>query len=47
VNVLSARRFDKARAVGAKLLEQKPDESISSPAMEILLSRRPPAKSLK
>lgn len=46
VNVFSARRFDKARAVGAKLLEQKPDESISTPASEILLGRRPPAKSL-
>jgi hypothetical protein len=47
VNVGSVRRFDQARAIGAKLLEQNGAESISAPSLEILLARRPPAKSLK
>jgi hypothetical protein len=47
VNVVSIRRFDEARARGAKLLEQKPAESISAPAMEILLRKRGPAKPFK
>jgi hypothetical protein len=47
VNVPSVRRFDEARAKGAKILEQKPDKSISAPALEILLQKRKPAKSLK
>lgn len=32
VNVASVRPFDQARAVSAKLLEQKPDESVRAPA---------------
>lgn len=36
VNVASVRRFDEARVEGARLLEQKPDESISANPMEIL-----------
>jgi hypothetical protein len=47
VNVPSIRRFDEARAKGAKTLEQKPDESISSPVFEILLQTRKSAKCLK
>jgi hypothetical protein len=47
VNVVSARRFDEARAKGAKLLEQKEAKSISVAALEILLRRGNPAKSLK
>ena len=47
VNVPSIRRFDEARAIGAKILEQKPDESISAPALEILLQSKKSAKSLK
>jgi hypothetical protein len=47
VNVPSIRRFDEARAIGAKILEQKPDESISGPVLEILLQKRNSAKPLK
>jgi hypothetical protein len=47
VNIPSVRRFDEHRAKGAKILEQKPDKSISSPALEILLRKRKPANPLK
>jgi hypothetical protein len=46
VNIPSVRRFDEHRAKGAKILEQKPDKSISSPALEILLRKRKPANPL-
>jgi hypothetical protein len=45
-NVASVRRFDEARTVGAKLLEQRPDKSVTS-ALVTLLKERKPAKSLK
>jgi hypothetical protein len=47
VNVASIRRFDAARAKGAKLLEQKGLESIAITPLAILLERRKPAKPLK
>jgi hypothetical protein len=47
VNVVSARRFDEARAKGAKLLEQKPDESVTATALVTLLDAARSAKSLK
>jgi hypothetical protein len=47
VNVASIRRFDAARAKGAKLLEQKGVESIAITPLAILLERRKPAKPLK
>lgn len=47
VNVASVRRFDEARAIGAKKLEQKPSESVTAPALVTLLAKRPTAKSLK
>jgi hypothetical protein len=46
VNVASARRFDEARAKGAKLLEQSGDKSISPTPREILLGKGKPAKPL-
>jgi hypothetical protein len=39
VNVPSVRRFDDNRTVGAKRLERKPSESISSEPQEILLGK--------
>ena len=33
VNIASVRRFDDARAVGARMLEQKPTESVTAPAL--------------
>ena len=45
-NVASARRFDQARAAGAKVLEQKPAKSISGGQNEILFQKREPAKPL-
>jgi hypothetical protein len=39
VNVESVRRFDQARAAGAKLLEQKPDKSIREPTLLILFQK--------
>jgi hypothetical protein len=39
VNVASVKRFDVARAVGAKVLEQKTDKSISVSPVEILLRK--------
>jgi hypothetical protein len=40
VNVSSVRRFDEARAAGARILEQKPTKSICTPALEILQQER-------
>ena len=39
VNVASVRRFDEARAVGAKKLEQKPDESVREPVLLTLFEK--------
>ena len=47
VNVSSARRFDDARAKGAKELERKEVKSIPSTPLGILSERRKPAKPLK
>jgi hypothetical protein len=47
VNVVSARRFDEARSKGAKLLEQRPDESVTSTALVTLLAVARPAKPLE
>jgi hypothetical protein len=47
VNVASVRRFDQARTVGAKLLEQNETKGVSASGMEILLGNRKPGKSLK
>jgi len=47
VNVASVKRFDEARTVGARVLEQNTTKSISVPAWEILLEKREPAKPLK
>jgi hypothetical protein len=38
VNVPSVRRFDEARAIGAKKLEQKPDESVGEPVLLTLFA---------
>jgi hypothetical protein len=40
VNVSSVRRFDEARAAGARILEQKPTKIICTPAFEILQQER-------
>jgi hypothetical protein len=47
VNVASVRRFDEARAKGARLLEQKPDKSVRAPDFLTLLKIEKAAKSLK
>ncbi len=47
VNVTSARRYDEARAIGAKKLEQKTHESVTAPPLVTLLKQRRNAKSLK
>ena len=47
VNVASVRRFDEARAMGARILEQKPDESVTTPDLVTLLGAGKSAKSLK
>jgi hypothetical protein len=48
VNVASGRhRLDQARAKGAVLMEQKPDESVTSPAFVTLLGLMKLAKPLK
>ena len=44
VNVASVRRFDEARTVGAKNLEQKPDKSVREPALLTLLKNPRAAK---
>jgi hypothetical protein len=46
-HVASVRRFDEARATGARLLEQRPDESVTSTALVTLLKTRRSSKSLK
>jgi hypothetical protein len=40
VNVVSVRRFDEARVVGAKKLEQKPDESVREPVLLTLFEKQ-------
>jgi hypothetical protein len=47
VNVVSVRRFDEARAIGAKILEQKPDKSVTSTALVTLQKAAKAAKLLK
>src|SRR5262249_44795627 len=47
LNVASVRRFDQARLIGAKKLEQRPDESVGEPALLALLKTVGSAKSLK
>jgi len=47
VNVASVRRYDQARAIGARKLEQKPSESVTAPALVTLLEKRTAPKSLK
>ncbi len=47
VNVHSVRQFDKARVIGAKKLEQKPDKSVREPALLTLFKTSKGAKSLK
>jgi hypothetical protein len=47
VNVGSVRRFDKARVIGAKILEQRADESVTAPPLVTLLQQRRDRKSLK
>jgi hypothetical protein len=44
VNTVSVRRFDEARAAGAKLLEQKTDESVRTPVLLTLLKNGAGAK---
>jgi hypothetical protein len=47
VNQASVRRFDEARAIGAKVLEQRADESVTAPPLVTLLKERRKAKPLK
>lgn len=47
VNIPSVRRFDQARAIGAKILEQRADESVTPPPLVTLLQQRRERKSLK
>jgi hypothetical protein len=44
VNVASVRRFDEARAIGAKKLEQKPDKSVREPVLLTLFKNSGGAK---
>jgi hypothetical protein len=46
-NVVSARRFDEARVVGAKLLEQNREKSVTAPDLVTLLRNGASTKSLK
>jgi hypothetical protein len=46
-NVASVRRFDEARAVGARLLEQNRAKSVTAPDLVTLLESRKAAKPLK
>jgi hypothetical protein len=46
VNVGSVRRFDKARVIGAKILERRADESVTAPPLVTLLKQRRERKSL-
>ena len=45
-NVASVRRFDEARVIGARLLEQKPAKSVTAPDLVTLLETRRAAKLL-
>ncbi len=47
VNVASVRRFDEARAIGARILEQRPDESVTPNGLVTLLGNTKIAKPLK
>jgi hypothetical protein len=47
VNTASVRRFDEARTIGARILEQRPDESVTSTALVTLLNAAKAAKPLK
>jgi hypothetical protein len=47
VNVPSVRRYDQARVIGAKNLEQKPDKSVREPVLLTLFKNSKGAKSLK
>ena len=47
VNVASVRRFDQARAKGAKVLERRADESVTAPPLVTLLKQRREPKCLK
>jgi hypothetical protein len=46
VNDASVRRFDEARAIGARGLEQKPSESVKTPVLVTLLGKQTLAKCL-
>jgi hypothetical protein len=46
-NVASVRRFDEARTVGARLLEQNRSKSVTPTALVTLLKERKSAKPLK
>jgi hypothetical protein len=47
VNVGSVRRFDRARAIGAKILEQRAAKSVTSAPLVTLLKQRKEGKYLK
>jgi hypothetical protein len=47
VNVVSVRRFDQARAIGAKKMEQRAAESVTAPTLVTLLKVGTGAKPLK
>jgi hypothetical protein len=47
VNVASVRRYDEARVIGAKVLEQRASESVTSAPLVTLLKQRREPKSLK
>ena len=47
VNVVSVRRFDEARAIGAAKLEQRASESVTTPPLVTLLKSGIAAKPLK
>jgi hypothetical protein len=47
VNMGSVWRFDKARVIGAKILEQRADKSVTAPPLVTLLKQRRERKSLK
>ncbi len=46
VNTASVRQFDEARVAGAKVLEQRPDESVTSTALVTLQRAAKGAKPL-
>jgi hypothetical protein len=47
VNIVSVRRFDEARVIGARKLEQRADESVTSTPLVTLLENRRATKPLK